>query len=183
MNLWKAISLSWQTSPVLYRLLWIIVLIIYAIEAMAAACVGMAYGPSLIQVDMGFTAVLLFFATHLMVSAGIKKGTLGERTLLKQQPMTTDRAEDVLAEFTCFRGPLTAAWVHRWAHGVGLALVVSAYVLFTVRDVSHWPLGVLIVLALVLSALSSYLLLLLAINYAWAKIVRDLRKISRRSGQ
>jgi hypothetical protein len=130
-----------------------------------------------VYLNVGFTGLFLASSTHLMVSSGVKRATLGERPLRNQQ-MTTDRAEGLLAEFTCFRGPITAAWAHRWAHAAGLALVVFAYLLVTVCDVSRLPLGLLIFLALVLSTLNSYLILLLGINYTWAKLLDGLRRAS-----
>ena len=178
MNLWRILSLSWQTSPVLFRLLWIFVFMTHVLESMAAACLGMSNGPGLIQGDMILTAILFFFASHLMVYAGVKRWALVSHPI--KGPMTTTRAETLLAEFTGFRGPLAAAWTHRRAHVGAMILVACAYVLFTVRDLTGWPVALLIGCAALLSVLNAYLILLLAINYTWGTILKSLRASSRR---
>ena len=178
MNLWRILSLSWQTSPVLFRLLWIFVFMIHVLESMAAACLGMSNGPGLFQCDMILTAILFFFASHLMVHAGVKQWASVSHPM--NSPMTTTRAETLLAEFTGFRGPLAAAWTHRRAHVGAMILVACAYVLFTVRDLTGWPVALLIGCAALLSVLNAYLILLLAINYTWGTILKSLRASSRR---
>jgi hypothetical protein len=134
MNLWRILSLSWQTSPALHRLLWIFVFLVHLLESMVAACVWISDGPSLIQFDMILTAILFFFAAHTMVHAGVKKWVSANH--LVKDPMTITRAENFLGSFTGFRGPLAAAWVHRRVHVGAIILIVCAYVLFTVRDLT-----------------------------------------------
>jgi hypothetical protein len=97
------------------------------------------------------------------------------RTTRVKDPMMTAVAETFLGGFTGFRGPLAAAWVHRRAHAGAISLVACAYVLFTVRDLSGWPDALLIGIALLLSVLNTYLILLLAKNYTWGRILNGLR--------
>ena len=174
MNLWRVLSLNWKSSPPLHRIFWSFIFLIHLLESMAAACLGMSDGPSLVQFDMVLTAVLLFFATHLMVHAGVKRWVSASHPV--KDPMTTAIAETFLGGFTGFRGPLAAAWVHRRAHVGAIILVACAYVLFTVRDLTGWPDALLIGIALLLSVLNTYLILLLAINYTWGRILNGLRE-------
>jgi hypothetical protein len=173
MNLRRVLSLSWKSSPALHRLFWSFVFLIHLVESMVAACIGMSDGPSPVQFDMVWTAVLFFFATHLMVHTGVKRWVSASRPV--QDPMTTAIAENFLGGFTGFRGPLAAAWVHRHAHVGAIILVACAYVLFTVRDLTGWPDALLIGIALLLSVLNTYLILLIAINYIWGGILKGLQ--------
>jgi hypothetical protein len=172
MNLWRILSLSWQNSIALPRFLWIFVFMTHLLESMTA-CLGMSNGPSLVELNMVLTAALFFFSTHLMVYTGVKRWAAASHP--RQRPMTTSSAESLLADFTDFRGPLSASWVHRRLHVGAIILVACAYVLFTVRDLADWPFELLVCCAIVLSVLNTYLLLLLAINFTWGKILKGLR--------
>ena len=54
-----------------------------------------------------------------------------------------------------------------------MILVACAYVLFTVRDLTGWPVALLIGCAALLSVLNAYLILLLAMNYTWGTILKE----------
>jgi hypothetical protein len=136
----------------------------------------MIIGLNLRQLDMIFSGLLLFYATHLLVYDGVRKGTLAKRT---HTALTTGGAETLLAEFTQFRSPLTAVWTNRWTHLGGLALVAIAYLLISVRNFDRFPLWFLTTIITLLDFLNAYLIMLAALGHTWGKILKDLRLASK----
>jgi hypothetical protein len=174
MNLWKVLSLSWNASPFLNRLLWSFTLIIQAIEAMGTTCLGMAIGPNALQINLVFTSALLFFATHVLVSIGVRRNILQKE--LSRETTAPHPAEYLLSEFDDLGTPLRGIWRNRWVHIAALALLTCAYILVTTKDVSPLRLELLISVAVLMSALALYLPLLLATNYTWNRLLSAVRK-------
>ena len=179
--MWRAIILSWKTSPILLRVLWAVVVPIHLLESMTDAYQGMSAGLNLCQLDMILTGVLLFYTTCLLVYGGVRRGTLAKRT--SPVALTTGSAESLLAEFAQFRSPLIAVWAHRWTHVVALALVAGTYFMFSVRSFNPCPLWVLTAIMLALAFLNGYLIMLAALGHTWGNILKDLRRASNKSSR